>query len=472
MINDKNIIISKDWSLINSYELPYDDNLFFYRDVNNTDSQNLGIYIDEKNRYHTSGYSGICVLKDKNNNDYIDRNGKKIILIVKPRFNVCAWTMFTEVIKDDEYESYINGTVHKLYEIMDEDKPIITNMNDSGGEVLLAISFIRSCYKICSGMLNRNMSYISENLNGKIRGRIDFSKHIKKNIAYGREDRIYCKYPSFSENTIENKILKKALEMSERLLQVNHYLDVEGLSKIREMLVYSKKRMSNIQSKIIKKSDFLSVNITGFNSTYSHAIKLAEMIINHAGITINQTGEQTGLIIPYAIKLESIFEFYARAKIKKYIKESGIKDIRLDAYRNIFSSEILLNTTNNDDCYLIHNYIPDIAFQKYNPQTNEWNYIAVMEVKYQRSTSDVINTTRRHNTHQLLFYTLLLNVKRCGFIFPSEKNKNYEDIVEELIIHPGNAKGSKREYSEFHLGDTYDEQNDEIKKIIEFVRKL
>ena len=50
--------------------------------------------------------------------------------------------MFTEVIKDDEYESYINGTVHKLYEIMDEDKPIITNMNDSGGEVLLAISFI------------------------------------------------------------------------------------------------------------------------------------------------------------------------------------------------------------------------------------------------------------------------------------------------------------------------------------------
>ena len=64
--------------------------------------------------------------------------------------------------------------------------------------------------------------------------------------------------------------------MSERLLQVNHCLDVEGLSKIREMLVYSKKRMSNIQSKIIKKSDFLSVNITGFNSTYSHAIKLAE----------------------------------------------------------------------------------------------------------------------------------------------------------------------------------------------------
>ena len=87
-------------------------------------------------------------------------------------------------------------------------------------------------------MLNRNMSYISENLNGKIRGRIDFSKHIKKNIAYGREDRIYCKYPSFSENTIENKILKKALEMSERLLQVNHCLDVEGLSKIREMHSY------------------------------------------------------------------------------------------------------------------------------------------------------------------------------------------------------------------------------------------
>ena len=46
--------------------------------------------------------------------------------------------------------------------------------------------------------------------------------------------------------------------MSERLLQVNHCLDVEGLSKIREMLVYSKKRMSNIQSKIIKNLIFVS----------------------------------------------------------------------------------------------------------------------------------------------------------------------------------------------------------------------
>ena len=41
------------------------------------------------------------------------------------------------------------------------------------------------------------------------------------------------------------------------------------------------------------------------------------MIINHAGITIKSTGEQTGLIIPYAIKLESIFEFYARSENKK-----------------------------------------------------------------------------------------------------------------------------------------------------------
>ena len=49
------------------------------------------------------------------------------------------------------------------------------------------------------------------------------------------------------------------------------------------------------------------------------------MIINHAGITINQTGEQTGLIIPYAIKLESIFEFYARAKIKNILKNQESK---------------------------------------------------------------------------------------------------------------------------------------------------
>ncbi len=478
-MNNATIITVDDWSSIKS--LKYSEKIFCYKNVDSVDCENLGIYLDNRNQYRSSGYVGVCVLQGKDGQDYVGPDGKKIILHVKPRFRILSpWQMLTEIMSDEEYEDYIQGSERTLYTILDAETPIKLSIDDSGGEVLLAISFIRCCYKICSTNLKRKMSFKAENLKGKIRGRIDFTNQVKMNIARGREDQIFCKYPAFSEDILENQILKKALEISDRILRINKCMDAEGVDNIRSMSSYCHNRLKSISDITVKKSDFTVVDVKGFNAAYSPAINLAEMLLSHSNMSINSDGSKSGYVIPYAIKMESLFEFYTRTRIKKYLKEEDLRNkVRLDAYRSNKNSEDALYTIENDSAYLMKNYIPDIAFQiNLTPEKKDndasWKYVAVMDVKYQKSTEKVGAEARRHNSHQLLFYALLLNVKRCGFVFPMDGNKPSEAQEEQsdsLILQEGNASGDERVYSEFHFGEKEDQQKREIKRLIAYALK-
>ena len=469
------IVEVKDWSRIPKTKLQNDNKIFCYKNINSCDSYNLGLYLNERDEYCVCGFVGICVLKDKWDRDYVDPNGNKIILKVIPRFNVSPWEMLARVMDDKEYERYAAASEElgeKFYEIFEDEKPIKLDVENSGGEVLLAISFIRLCYKICTGNLNRKMGYVHENMNGKIRGRIDFNNHIKKNVAHGREDRIFCKYPQFTEDTIENQILKKAVILSERILLVNKCLEVDGLTKIREMLAYCKRRLLHIKTIDIKKSDFLIVDIKGFNSLYAPAIKVAELVITHSSLSVSEKGDKTGYVVPYAIRMETVFEFYARSLIKDSFATNGDEnEWKIEEYKDIAHKESLLKTIDVESAYLMKNYIPDIAIQHFNKESGEWEYTTVLDVKYQKS-KDPNSTSVRHNTHQLLSYALLLNTKYCGFVFPDEKGYEPEKIDHPLVMQNGLIKGADRIYAEFHIGIEKNKREDEMKRMIEYVKRL
>lgn len=474
-MNNATIITVDDWSAIK--QLKYSEKLLCYKNVNLVDCENLGIYIDDRNNYRSSGYVGVCVLQGKDGQDYIGPDGKKIILNVKPRFKTLSpWQMLAEIMQDDEYEEYIHGSENTIYKVLDAESPIKLNVDESGGEMLLAISFIRCCYKLCSTNLKKRMLYKSENLKGKIRGRIDFANQIKKNISRGREDQTYCKYPAFSEDILENQVLKKALIVSERILRANKCMEAEGINNIRSMYMYCKNRFKDIREIEIKKSDFSLINVKGFNALYGPPIQLAEMLLSHSNMSVNSNGTKSGYVIPYAIKMETLFELYTRTKIKEYIRSQQLKDlVRLAPYVSSKEKTNILRTLQNDKAYLMKNYIPDIAFQinigNEKSEENEWKYVAVMDVKYQKSTEKVGAEARRHNSHQLLFYALLLNVKRCGFIFPTDSDKdtnNLEEQGESLVLQEGNADGIERKYLEFHLGEEAEQQKTEFNRLIAY----
>ena len=460
----------KDWS--RDYDRLIPKGTSAAKSMNGVIPKEMGLYIDDKGYFHTSGYVGVGWLKDYQGKSIVNPvTGEKAALMVVPRFSMNPWEMLVRVMNDPEYELYISGMNGALFEVYTGDELIPVPNTESGGELLAAISFVKECEKICKKHLRQAMAFKEENFNGKVVGNIQVAKHIKKNIIQAREDRIYCRYPVFTVDTLENRIMKAALLKAGRIFKQNG-IAVRDIGRIYS---YCENSLKAVRITVISKSDFNRINISGFNSYYKGAMELAKTVFLGNGVN-NLFGEENGeikYVIPYSINMESLFEFYVRAILKEYLRKDSESRIVLDEYRMPQKNPLLTLKDSDQQAYLMNHYVPDIAL--IDQEGGENKYIAVFDVKYQNSMNSVYSETRRHNSHQLLFYTLLLNVTRCGFIFPKQKTGEGLESIEmyELNIQPGDAMDlSDREYTQWSAEFLPNSNNGLAERIMRYVKGL
>ncbi len=432
----------------------------------------MGLYFDEKGYYHTSGYVAVGWLKDYQGKTMVDPvSGEKIALMIVPRFSLNPWEMLIKVMNDPEYELYMSGSNVDFFKVHVGEELVPVPNTENGGELLAAISFVKECEKICKKHLRQAMDFKEENFNGKIVGNIQVAKHIKQNVSQAREDRIFCKYPIFTVDTLENRIMKVALIKAKKVFR-NNGIAIKEIGKIYS---YCENSLKTVRTVSISKSDFNRVNLTGFNSYYKNVMELAKTVLSGVGVD-NLVGKKTDgirYVIPYTINMESLFEFYVRAVLKEYLRKNADSNIVLDEYRMPQKNPLLTLKDSDQQAYLMNHYVPDIALLERLDGYSK--YIAVFDVKYQNSMNSVYSETRRHNSHQLLFYTLLLNVKKCGFIFPKQRNTEKLDDLEmyELNIQPGDAMDSSdREYTQWLAELTPTSNNGLAEQIIHYVKGI
>lgn len=287
---DKNyrIVEAEDWSKI--IGLDFDDNLFCYADSDDISFVNLGIILDNNNNYRTTGFVGVTLLIDREKNIYRNTDGQMILLVVKPRFDINIWDMLIEVMHDDEYDSYIIGCGEPFFSIESYSIPVNVPIKKFGGDILLAISYIRNCYKLCSGELKKSIVFKKENIQGKIKGKIDFTRHISKNISCGRLDRVYCQYPTFSQDIALNRILKSALQKAYIILNKKDCFKNKQFEKIREFYMYCMKTL-----RFVREKESISVlrklHISGFDSKYKSSIELAKLIFQNDVLDISEKNQ-------------------------------------------------------------------------------------------------------------------------------------------------------------------------------------
>lgn len=457
----------KDWS--RDYEKRIPGGTSAAKNMNGAVAAEMGLYIDGKGYYHTSGTIGVGWLRDSRGSILLDPvEGRKTALIIHPRFSLNPWEMLIKVMNDPEYELYTSGMNGSFFEIYTGEELIPVPGTEGGGELLAAISFIKECEKTCKKHLRQAMAFKEENFNGKVVGNILVSKHIKQNIVQAREDRIYCRYPVFTVDTLENRIMKAALQKARKILKKNGI----AVKETGRIYSYCENALKAVRTAAISKSDFNRINITGFNSCYKTVMELARTVLTGKGVNdlSGSENEEVRYVIPYTINMERLFEFYVRSSIKEYLRKDTKSSIVLDEYRMPQKNALLTLKEPDPRAYLMKQYVPDIAFLDMSDGVGK--YIAVFDVKYQNSTSEVYAETRRHNSHQLLFYTLLLNVTRCGFIFPKERACGSSGGTEiyELNIQPGDAAaGSTREYTQWTAQVSSKTDNGLARQIMKYV---
>ncbi|RKI85022.1 hypothetical protein D7V83_05065 [bacterium 0.1xD8-71] len=431
--------------------------------------EEMGLYMDERGNYHTSGTVGVGWIRDNHGRIITDpMTCEKCALIITPRYALNPWNMLIKVMNDPEYELYVSGSNGDFFKIYTDQELIPVNNAEKGGELLAAISLVKECERICKKYLRRSMAFKEENFNGKIVGNIQVSKHIKTNITQGREDRVFCRYPVFTVDTLENRIMKAALKKAYEIIRISGL----SLKSLERIYAFCENSLKDVHIMKIGKNDFGKADVTGFNSVYKKVIDLAKTVIigNGSNDLFSTETEEVRYIIPYTINMESLFEFYVRATIREYLKSKLESRVLLDEYRIPKKNPLFTLKDPEQHAYLMNNYVPDIALMDNSGETKR--YIAVFDVKYQNSTSKVYRDTQRHNSHQLLFYTLLLNVRRCGFIFPGDK----ADLalpgfnMYELNIQSGDAMDkSLREYTQWMVDMNHDHHERFAERIMAYV---
>lgn len=388
---------------------------------------NLGIR-RVKGRLYAGNYVGLCRLKGINGRNLTARDGREVILKVRPRFPLSAVDLLNIIREDDEFDRYLAPQTTRIgaadrevedlidnelfHFFTDEDPIFIQDEIAQESSMITASVFISLLRSLCSRPLMGRTVSREENLTGKARGRIVFSRNIRHNTLRGRDDRLYCRYLQYSEDILENQILKAALKKADAFLSRYFFSVSGGGGRLREMAVCCKNALSHVSYRKITRFDLSGIRTTGVYVSYKPVISAAKMVLNEITLEANGNTAATSYVIPYAVSMEKLFEMYVRSYLKKAgvysfdSREEGLRMARFDE-----KTAVLRERDKSYANYIRGNIKPDIVI--YHSQTGRR---AVFDVKYKDPSGARFS---RADRLQILAYGLMFDCEHVGNIFPS-----------------------------------------------------
>ena len=169
---------------------------------------------------------------------------------------------------------------------------------------LIVLHFLGVVSRIKS--LKKGYVHHSENLK-KVKGRIRILKNERTNIVMKRYDRIYCDYDEYSVDIPENRILKKALQFSQRLLsgmKAHH-----SYSTIQQKLAKSLAMFENVSSDV-EIRDIKFIKSHKLFRDYAEAIRLAKQVLGFFDYSISKVSSTDNHVVPFVLDMSLLYEHY------------------------------------------------------------------------------------------------------------------------------------------------------------------
>ena len=224
---------------------------------------------------------------------WIDKNTS---LIIKPKIkDLDFMMMFIQCLRYPQ----IVDKFHQIYDINLTEDPIPYKDNKSLPELdhLLVIHFLRLLEVQLHSGLKKNFIYREENLSSKIKGKILFNQHIKKNLIKNRLDKVYCQFLEYDINCLENRVLKKALTIC-----------IKSLTKIKKGIHFSYCYSYFTEvSDVVNPYELHNIKINPLYRKYKTLIDLAVQIIKLK--RYQDLNEKKGFP-PFWINMPLLFEKY------------------------------------------------------------------------------------------------------------------------------------------------------------------
>ena len=215
---------------------------------------------------------------------------------------------------------------------------ISTEKKDEDFSLLIAVAYLRELKALCSRHLRRHFLRERQNFAGKVKGKILAGENLRRNVLRCRPDRVYCEYQSVSDDILENRILRAALERAARYVarnKINTKSVKEELPRAQEWIRLCRSRLCGVSIAPIRPRDFAAARKRGVFAHYARSLQLAKAVLRQLGFNPQTELNESAQTPPYAINSEELFERFAELKLREHFRQ---KDLDLVA-RGKFNSE-------------------------------------------------------------------------------------------------------------------------------------
>jgi hypothetical protein len=232
---------------------------------------------------------------------------------------------------------------------------------------LLVVHFLQVMKAIVRKGLKKSFYNIGNNLNARIKGKINIAQTLKQNIFKNNPVKTFCQYDEFGLNCLENRLLKHTLLFVQKFIN-SDFIDCDFNNKyllpvFNFILAAFQEVDENIDIKAIK-----GFKNNSFYKEYDEAIRLANLILKRYGYNIKKVGNTKPHKVdvpPFWIDMAKLFEFYVLGQLKdKYAnnilygaKEAGGKYGLTDYL--LLSDERMIIDAKYKPLYQENRYDPD-----------------------------------------------------------------------------------------------------------------
>ena len=286
--------------------------------------------VDETNpyRFETSYFVGV---------DWIVEN--ELPIYVKPKLDddtseVNYVKMLFDILKEPENYHHLD----QLCEINFEKPTIAIEQKQDLLTPLLLIQYINILKKIVQKGLKKSYYSVTKNLNAKVKGKILINETIKKNHFNNKMLYSYCQYSEFGINSIENKVLKKALAFSISAMQNLNGIDT---SRLNGLLNYIQPAFVNVDSEV-NIEELKSIKPNKLYKEYEQALKFAKHILKRYGYNISTANSTVVKTPPFWIDMSKLFELYVFSKLKERFTQH--KEVTYHKYFNFLQPDFIIKT--------------------------------------------------------------------------------------------------------------------------------
>lgn len=249
-----------------------------------------------------SYYIGACWLSET----------EKIFLTVLPKMeNIDFLKMFVQALKNQKSAKYFSS----CYGINFSKPAISIDASNDILSPLLIVHFVFAMESLLRFGLKKDYMTVEENLKSKARGRIKFIQNERKNTFYARNDRIFCQFSEYTADTVENRLLKRALVFSKQILSSLESLRRNScFAQLNQKTNGCLSRFENISDEI-KTSAIISIKQNKLYRHYNEAIKIAKMILRRCDNSLAKIKEKEALVPEFWIDMPRLYEVYVYSKL-------------------------------------------------------------------------------------------------------------------------------------------------------------